>query len=278
MKRTCKQCGKEFELSQSEIDFYNGKGLSLPKRCKECRNANKQSGKPGKNAGQASQEWTSQNAGNGKNTGGKPKGIIAVVSVILALLLAGGGGAAAFLGESQQNAANLASMEAEASTAAEAEHAAAESKAKAEAESVAVAESKAEAEAESKAAAESKAKAEAESVAVAESLAKAEAESKAAAESESETQTVSYRFRNKKLLNQHYEKHGIEMGFESAADYEAAAAAVITNPNALYKTEKEDGDGVYYVEATNEFVILSTDGYIRTYFNPSGGIDYFNRQ
>ena len=53
---------------------------------------------------------------------------------------------------------------------------------------------------------------------------------------------------------------------------------VINNPDALYKTEAEDGDGVYYLEATNEFVILSTDGYIRTYFRPNGGIDYFNRQ
>lgn len=88
----------------------------------------------------------------------------------------------------------------------------------------------------------------------------------------------SYRFRNKKLLDQHYEKHGREMGFASAADYEAAAAAVIANPNALTKTEAEDGDFVYYVESTNEFVILSTDGYIRTYFNPSSGIKYYNRQ
>ena len=80
------------------------------------------------------------------------------------------------------------------------------------------------------------------------------------------------------VLCVNYEKHGIEMGFDSAAAYEEAASAVINNPDALYKTEKEDGDGVYYVEATNEFVILSTDGYIRTYFYPNGGINYFNRQ
>ena len=42
MKRTCKQCGKEFFLSQSEIDFYKSKNLSIPKRCKGCREANKQ--------------------------------------------------------------------------------------------------------------------------------------------------------------------------------------------------------------------------------------------
>ena len=87
-----------------------------------------------------------------------------------------------------------------------------------------------------------------------------------------------YKFRSKKLLNQHYEKHGIEMGFESAADYEKAAAAVVNNPDALHKTEKEDGDDVYYLESTNEFVVVSKDGYIRTYFLPSGGIKYYNKQ
>ncbi|MCR4793284.1 MAG: hypothetical protein K5871_11075 [Lachnospiraceae bacterium] len=91
-------------------------------------------------------------------------------------------------------------------------------------------------------------------------------------------QTPVYHFRNDRLLNEHYEKHGIEMGFASAAEYEAAASAVITNPASLYKTEAEDGDGVYYLEDTNEFVILSTGGYIRTYFNPSGGRAYFDRQ
>ena len=89
---------------------------------------------------------------------------------------------------------------------------------------------------------------------------------------------VTYKFRSKKLLDQHYEKHGKEMGFASAADYEKAASDVVNNPDALHKIEKEDGDYVYYVEATNEFVIVSTDGYIRTYFLPSAGKSYYDRQ
>lgn len=93
---------------------------------------------------------------------------------------------------------------------------------------------------------------------------------------------VQYNFRTKKQLNQHFEKHGSEFDdifdYETAEDYEQGASDVINNPDALYKTEQEDGDGVYYIESTNEFVILSTDGYIRTYFRPRDGIDYFNRQ
>ena len=87
-----------------------------------------------------------------------------------------------------------------------------------------------------------------------------------------------YRFRSDKLLTQHYEKHGIEMGFDSKEAYEKAASDAVNNPEALHKIEAEDGDDVYYVEATNEFVVVSTDGYIRTYFKPSGGKAYFDRQ
>ncbi len=89
---------------------------------------------------------------------------------------------------------------------------------------------------------------------------------------------VEYRFRNSKLLNQHYDKHGKEMGFASAADYEKAASDVVNDPSALHKTEKEDGDDIYYIEATNDFVVVSTDGYIRTYFWPDSGKKYYDKQ
>ncbi len=93
---------------------------------------------------------------------------------------------------------------------------------------------------------------------------------------------VEYYFRSQNQLDQHFTKHGYEFegdfDYETAEDYEIGASDVINNPNALYKTEAEDGDHVYYIEATNEFVVLSTDGYIRTYFRPSAGINYFNRQ
>lgn len=94
---------------------------------------------------------------------------------------------------------------------------------------------------------------------------------------ENDTQTA-ITFRSRKSCEEHYEKHGIEMGFSTPEEYEQAAAAVVLNADSLHKLEEEDGDDVYYLEKTNEFVIVSTDGYIRTYFYPSDGIDYFNRQ
>lgn len=80
------------------------------------------------------------------------------------------------------------------------------------------------------------------------------------------------------MLNEHYQKHGVEMGFSSASSYEAAARSVVENSNSLHKLEAEDGDDVYYLESTNELVVVSKDGYIRTYFKPEDGIAYYNRQ
>lgn len=101
----------------------------------------------------------------------------------------------------------------------------------------------------------------------------------ASEEINSEEATVTdYTFRSKDQLEDHYQKHGIEMGFKSAEEYQQAANRVISNPDTLHKLEAEDGDDVYFLERTNEFVIVSKAGYIRTYFYPSDGIDYFNRQ
>ncbi len=93
-----------------------------------------------------------------------------------------------------------------------------------------------------------------------------------------ESSGQSYHFRNDNLLNQHFQKHGNEFSYSTKEEYEAGASAVINNPKALHKTESKDGDDVYYVEDTNEFVVLSTDGYIRTYFKPSGGKSYYDRK
>lgn len=97
-------------------------------------------------------------------------------------------------------------------------------------------------------------------------------------EPEDDTEYVEYTFRNARLLSEHFEKHGIEMGFDSEEDYEKAASDVANDPDSLHKLEKDDGDDVYYKEDTNEFVVISRDGYIRTYFCPDSGKKYFDKQ
>ena len=95
---------------------------------------------------------------------------------------------------------------------------------------------------------------------------------------EQNQQLTTYEFRSEKYLNEHYEKHKDEFRFLTAQEYLQGANAVINHKDALHKLEAEDGDDVYYLEATNELVIVAKDGYIRTYFKPADGIHYYNRK
>ena len=89
---------------------------------------------------------------------------------------------------------------------------------------------------------------------------------------------ILYEFRRESYLEQHFDKHGNEFDYATKEEYLEGANRVIQSPDALHKIEAEDGDDIYYLEETNEFVVVSTDGYIRTYFRPSAGINYYNRQ
>lgn len=92
-----------------------------------------------------------------------------------------------------------------------------------------------------------------------------------------DTTSVSYlTFRTEDKLQQHFEKHGQETGCATAEEYLAAANAVIANPAALHKLQAEDGDDLYFLESTGEFVVVSPAGYIRTYYLTDR--DYFERQ
>lgn len=93
---------------------------------------------------------------------------------------------------------------------------------------------------------------------------------------ENPAQVSNLGFRTNSKLQSHYEKHGIEMGFDSPESYVAAANQVISNPDALHKLEAEDGDDVYFLPATGEIVFVSQDGYIRTYFITDQA--YYDRQ
>lgn len=41
MRQTCVDCGRMFEITNGQYDFYRQKGLDIPKRCKECRDLKK---------------------------------------------------------------------------------------------------------------------------------------------------------------------------------------------------------------------------------------------
>lgn len=92
-----------------------------------------------------------------------------------------------------------------------------------------------------------------------------------------EKEKATYNFKYPDRLTSHFEKHGAEMGFKTEEEYLEAANALISNPEALHKTEAEDGDDIYYLESTDEIAFVSTEGFIRTYFICSGK-DYYDRQ
>lgn len=247
MKRTCKDCGKDFILSKSEMDFYKSKNLSFPKRCKECRTA-KRGGNSPSGSDNIKQNQNKVNSGYNKsaNTSGLKQGAQTNKKADVSKKFSSTNYSRkepVYVPTYGQNAQNKSEFLKYALIAA-----------------VAI---------------------------IVVLLGVIAFISNSSGNNSGDINSVTtvaeptapkYTFASKKLLEEHYQKHGIEMGFASAADYEQAASDVVNNPNALSKKEAEDNDDVYYVEATNEFVVVSTRGFIRTYFKPDKGKAYYDKQ
>ena len=195
IKRECKQCGEEFTLTDSEMKFYNEKGLNLPKRCSECR---KKNNNINNNEKESIKETNIQRI-NSKNKSKKFRNII-IVAVVLLL---------SFIGKVFNinfDALNIGSV------------------------------------------------------------------------LQSQKADGVLEFRNDNLWEEHFLKHGGEFGYTTKEDYLEGANEVVTSASSKHKQEAEDGDDIYYDAENNEIVFVSKDGYIRTYFKPSDGIEYYNRQ
>lgn len=204
IKRKCKQCGKEFALSDSEIKFFNDKNLELPKRCSECRKENKNNNKEYDIENSKSEKINNNKDNIHKNYKSNSqkktfRNIIAAGLVLIVLLL---GKLFNIDINWQEIRTNFGTQE----------------------------------------------------------------------------NNVSLEFRNETLWEEHFEKHGSEFGYKSKEEYLKGANEVINSSTSKHKTEAEDGDEIYYDEEKNEIVFVSTDGYIRTYFKPNDGINYYNRQ
>ena len=96
---------------------------------------------------------------------------------------------------------------------------------------------------------------------------------------ESSKEEIFYYFRNQGLYDSHYEKHGHEFGNITKEEYLQKANDLINSDSSDILTKYEDdGDYMFFNKKTDEFLVLAPDGYIRTYFIPDDGIDYWNRQ
>lgn len=295
MKKTCKQCGKEFELSESEINFYKSKGLELPKRCKSCRDKNKghdSQTKQEQNIVSASpysknnrqRDYNRNHDGNhnrnrnrNRNRNDKSYVVVSAAAVLLFLLV--------FLIKSvltvpTENtsvsdtivSANIQSkQETTKQIQTEPPGEVPDKEQQTESEEAQPTENRAQAQPETQVQIPQDPSNDTEPEQVA-------AEIAAAPETVLEPEPVkpTYSFRKAEYLTEHFQKHGAEFSYAAEEDYLRGANNVIQNPNALHKFEAEDGDDVYFVESTGELVIVSTDGYIRTYFKTD--LDYYNRQ
>ena len=85
-----------------------------------------------------------------------------------------------------------------------------------------------------------------------------------------------YNFRNTEDLKEHFIKHGRECNCKTPKKYLKTANKIIKSKKSLNKTEKEDGDKVYFNKKTGGIVFVSPKGYIRSFY--ISDIDYFKRQ
>ncbi len=265
MIRKCVDCGRDFEITEGEIEFYNKKNMNLPKRCKECRDKKKNGGKPEQNTAKPAQNTAkpAQSSVPSGNGGKKPKKLGITAAGILAAIgiLFGGNSVVQNLNQ------NPAPEESEIGYVTELEdQAVVEDLDNLEidlGDVVAVVDETA---------------VENETVSEVTETEGSSQTTEAEVKEEDKVEAVHYTFAKKQYLTEHFEKHGGEFDYANEEEYLEGANRVINDPNSLHKLEKEDGDDVYFLESTGEFVVVSKKGFIRTYFIPSAGIKYYNRQ
>ena len=85
-----------------------------------------------------------------------------------------------------------------------------------------------------------------------------------------------YNFRTTEDLKEHFIKHGRECNCKTPKKYLKTANKIIKSKKTLKKTEKEDGDRVYFNKKTGGIVFVSSKGFIRSFYMTD--TDYFTRQ
>ena len=88
--------------------------------------------------------------------------------------------------------------------------------------------------------------------------------------------SFNFSFKNNEELKTHFIKHGRECNCKTPKKYLKTANKIIKSKKSLKKTEKEDGDKVYFNKKTGGIVFVSPKGYIRSFY--ISDIDYFKRQ
>jgi hypothetical protein len=85
---------------------------------------------------------------------------------------------------------------------------------------------------------------------------------------------------NPKILQPHFRKHGADFGAQSADDYAGQASDFFQRAQREGLPTKIDPDGTVrvYDPSTNTFGSYNPDGTTKTFFKPSEGASYWERQ
>lgn len=292
-KRTCIQCGKEFEISDSEQEFFQSKNLQMPKRCKECRNANKKEKRNMRKNGNGSTS-TGNSSNIGKSSNNSNKSMNNKMKNSNAKNLYNSQKVEPYDGQnsSKHSVKDNSSDNVRKSSGSNGVN-------RSNRPNTSYSNNKNKNDNSTSKFGfygllvlilivavffgrrvllgtgdeNSKNQSGTQAVSTVQTVSLDEADS-----DENLASTVDYFFKNDELRAEHFEKHGGDFNYANASEYEAGASKVVNSPEALHKLESEDGDDVYYIESTNEFVIVSKAGYIRTYFKPSRGLEYYEEQ
>jgi pyocin large subunit-like protein len=87
-------------------------------------------------------------------------------------------------------------------------------------------------------------------------------------------------FASRQKLVEHYKKHGREFGTLTMEQYLKKAQELRDRPagGAILESVRHDGVVSRYDRETGDFLASNRDGIIRTYFRPTDGEKYYQRQ
>lgn len=85
---------------------------------------------------------------------------------------------------------------------------------------------------------------------------------------------------NKTTLQDHFERHGAQVGATSVEEYAAKAVKFANNVDRknCITMKAWNGTTYKYNKKTNEFAIITKKGIVITYYKPTEGKEYFNKQ
>lgn len=88
-------------------------------------------------------------------------------------------------------------------------------------------------------------------------------------------------FASKKKLEEHFSKHGSQVGATSVENYLQMAQALRDapiGPDVLQEKRPSDSNYCRFQKSTGYFMVFEEDGTIRTFFRPNDGLRYYQRQ